>query len=230
MKLFLTNVEPFYSKNYFDAVLSRMPAWRQEKVMSLLQEKDRNLSLGASLSLEYGLCAQNIALSESKVLCNSYGKPYLLHYPNVHFSISHSGIIAGTAFSDTSVGFDIEKIEYDMDTISLEDIVLHPSEKAFLQRKNELSPEKRVQFFYSIWTLKECYLKALGCGLSIEPNSIALPTSALENLGEHDTWTLFSYNKWALGSFLLQYEKTQYALAFCKDTKRQTLPCMTWIG
>ncbi len=230
MKLFLMDVSRFQDKSFFDAAFSRVPLWRQEKVLALYHEKDRCLSLGASLAFDYGLNAYAIPSSCRKIALNKYGKPHLSEFPQIQFNLSHSGRLAGALFSDVAVGFDVEEIEYATENEVLENRIFHPQEKLFLQEKPMRLLRARCQFFYALWTLKESYLKALGCGLSLEPNTLFFPLDILRKLGKsHEHWFVFSYEDWTLGSLLLQHENATYALAFCNKAKSKFTPHIIWI-
>ena len=90
------------------------------------------------------------------------GRPSIINIwnKNLDFNISHSDEFVILAMSNRlRVGIDIEKIrDIDIDLISYN--CFSNKEKKYLKEKND----KLVNFF-KIWTLKESYLKALGCGL-----------------------------------------------------------------
>ncbi len=230
MKLFLMDVSRFQKKMLFDAAFPRIPLWRQEKVLALYHEKDRCLSLGASLAFEYGLDSYAIPPFCREIALNKYGKPYLSKFTQIQFNLSHSARLAGCLFSDVETGFDVEEIAYATENEVLENRVLHPHERVFLQEKPMQSSMARCYFFYAMWTLKESYLKALGCGLSLEPNTIFFPLDILQKLGKnHENWFVFCYEDWTLGSLLLQHENSTYALAFCNKGKNTFTPHIVWI-
>ena len=103
----------------------------------------------------------NINGNELVISKNQYGKPYLVNYPNVYFSISHTKGAIACAVSDNPVGVDIERIRK-MD--------LRVSRYFFSQHEKDYifaSSEKANQRFTEVWTKKEAYLKFLGCGIKI---------------------------------------------------------------
>jgi len=92
---------------------------------------------------------------------NSYGKPYISQkkYQDVFFNISHTNSHFAMIISDKECGIDIEEegsITIDQNIL---DLVLTPKEQILYKRK-------KVSF-YTLWTLKEAYLKAIGKGLFV---------------------------------------------------------------
>jgi 4'-phosphopantetheinyl transferase len=82
----------------------------------------------------------------------------------LRFNLSHSGgvvVLAVTKAAD--VGIDLERVRADA---SLEDLgtALASEERAWLEGLRE---EERVRAFFTVWTCKEAYVKALGRGLSV---------------------------------------------------------------
>ena len=98
-----------------------------------------------------------------------YGKPCITapaSLKQLHFNASASGPTATVAISAAfPLGFDIEQINYekarDLDLIVKNQFTIQ--EQEWYRRHN---PAERVQAFYTLWTCKEAYLKALGLGLS----------------------------------------------------------------
>lgn len=98
---------------------------------------------------------------------NLYGKPFVVGSP-YHYSISHSGDWVVCAISDNEVGIDIEEIK-PID-FSLTSGFFTYSERLAL---NTQPNDKKLEYFYALWTLKESYIKYLGTGLSTPPDSFS---------------------------------------------------------
>lgn len=94
------------------------------------------------------------------IAANENGKPYLTAAPDVHFSLSHSAAWAVCAVSDHPVGVDIQQCRSFKPNIA--DRFFHPDEVQYL---SSLSPAERENAFYTLWALKESYVKADGRGL-----------------------------------------------------------------
>lgn len=88
-------------------------------------------------------------------------KPYFKDYPDIRFSISHSGGLVVLAMAETEVGIDVEEIK----------------ERNYTPIVNRQfsEGEKReacdLTGFLRVWTRKEAYLKLTGEGLGGLPNA-----------------------------------------------------------
>ena len=82
---------------------------------------------------------------------------------NAPVSRTHSHGQAGVAVGPTGsrVGIDLER-EIDRDFLSLSELAFSPAEHQWLL---DLPPGERRRSFYSLWTLKEAFAKALGLDL-----------------------------------------------------------------
>lgn len=91
------------------------------------------------------------------------GKPYIEGEP-LQFSVSHSQNlwVCAVGYTD-SLGVDIECIKRVRDLSGIATRYFHPDESAAFQLLGEA---KQPSYFYSRWTLKEAFLKALGCGIA----------------------------------------------------------------
>ncbi len=88
------------------------------------------------------------------------GKPYLKQYPQIHFSISHSGMWWTCVIADVEVGLDLQEIpERERNTKKLAQRFYHEREVAWLEKKNKRE-------FYRLWAYKESYVKYTGVGLT----------------------------------------------------------------
>lgn len=85
-------------------------------------------------------------------------------------SLSHrAGAVAALVWSDDrlGVGIDLERIEPRSEAM-IEDF-FDPLEQ---QRLGECGPEERPALAACLWSLKEAGLKALGCGLTVDPRCL----------------------------------------------------------
>src|SRR5207237_1874899 len=95
-----------------------------------------------------------------------FGKPALpprLDGTRLEFNLSHSGDMAVLAISrGPAVGVDVEQVIRVSELDSIASRFFSASEKAAL---NAVPAHARDSAFYSCWTRKEAFLKALGDGL-----------------------------------------------------------------
>ena len=130
----------------------------------------------AALRIVLGGCTG----SRPEAVCLEYGehgKPRLTAPPTrlqLHFNLSHSGPVALIAVAaGRRVGVDVEQIRHD---IRAQRIArrFFPEEEA--RELDALPPRQRVARFFSLWTRKEAFIKALGRGLFQPLDGFRVPT------------------------------------------------------
>lgn len=98
---------------------------------------------------------------------SAYGKPVLHRdhgHPGVHFNLTHShGVIACAVSLTREVGIDVEDCLRTLEFLELAERFFSPPESAYLR---QLPGHALGSAFFSIWTLKEALVKAIGQGLS----------------------------------------------------------------
>ena len=85
------------------------------------------------------------------------GRPYIDGMDDIFISLSHSYGVVMCAFSDAPVGIDIELIQKRRK--SVERRVFTDDESSLID-----SAKDEDKAFFTLWTLKESYLKAIGTG------------------------------------------------------------------
>lgn len=110
--------------------------------------------------------------SEIQLELDALGKPHLskkLHSPKVEFNISHSDEIILFAFARLRrVGVDLEHVRPFPELTSLVRRYFTENERSMIKR---IPKSERTAAFFSGWTRKEAFLKAIGKGLQIPLNS-----------------------------------------------------------
>lgn len=135
------------------------------------------------------------------LLCGSTGKPYIKDLP-IHFNISHAGDFVVCAISQTEIGIDIEQVR--AVDLKIAKRFFHQSEYEHLlaqQKSNQLD------YFYSLWTLKESYIKWLGTGLTTPLDSFYFNIT--------DASILFVGENQQIMPFFKQFVIEDYKLAVC---------------
>lgn len=124
------------------------------------QENRPPVSAAAWLLLR-GIIREKLGLSEKQIIFagKKYGKPILINDPDFHFNISHSGRWAVIVTDSAPVGIDIEMVR------PVDYLMAHgffsADEYRDLMSRDEAG---RLDYFFSLWTLKESYVKMLGEG------------------------------------------------------------------
>jgi len=170
MKIYALNINKEISPSLFNKLLSFVSTERREKINKFIRKEDADRSLAADLLIRQALI-ENLEIQNKDIsfYYNIHGKPYFAHNPPIYFNLSHSGNWVVCAISEHEVGIDVEKIE----EVGLDIAKSFFSKKEYndLMRK-EVS--KRKEYFYSLWTLKESYIKACGKGLSLDLRSFSI--------------------------------------------------------
>jgi len=122
------------------------------------------------LSLYAGIAPQELCFGYG-----SGGKPELcagLEESGIRFNLSHSSQLALLAVAQgLTVGVDIEWVNAEFATEEIAEQFFAATE---IQTLRALPSTQRAQAFFSCWTRKEAYVKALGKGLSIPLDSFAV--------------------------------------------------------
>lgn len=100
---------------------------------------------------------------------NQHGKPALHTHGQepLHFNVSHSHGLALYAVTSCPIGVDIERIRTDFSYQEIAEKFFSPQENAMLR---SLPLNLQPKAFFTCWTRKEAYIKAVGKGLSIPLN------------------------------------------------------------
>ena len=132
---------------------------RRKKVIRYRMPDDRKRSLAAGLIIRKIL--NENGLSEDSLKYSENGKPLA---DNLFFNISHAGDYVVGVSSDREVGCDIEKI---VDApLEVADRFFHLKEAEYIK-----SAEDRNRAFFTLWTLKESYMKMTGRGMNLPLDS-----------------------------------------------------------
>ena len=138
------------------------------RMLPLVNEQRRNEALrykhlfGQFACLKSWLMLKDLliplGIKDLKMDYNEHGKPFLSHYPNVFFNLSHckNGIAVAVDFSP--VGIDIESFR--KSNLSLINKTMNPTEAEWIRASSE-----PVEAFTQYWTKKEAVVKLRGTGL-----------------------------------------------------------------
>ena len=109
---------------------------------------------------------------------NAYGKPFVANPKlccDLRFNLSHTKHLVAVAVTNgCEVGVDVEYLRQHVDFVQLAPVVFAPAE---LNAFRAVPEQQRAGLFWTLWTLKEAYIKALGTGLSCSLDSFAFDVS-----------------------------------------------------
>ncbi|MBD3557347.1 4'-phosphopantetheinyl transferase superfamily protein [Planktothrix sp. FACHB-1355] len=147
---------------------------------------------------------------------NAFGKPSLVgDFGNpIFFNVSHSAEFTLIAVgSCPEIGIDIEYVR-ELDYLSLAESVFSHREQSVLK---ELSADRQKHAFYTFWTRKEAFIKAIGYGLSfpLKEFDVALFLGKERHITIHSTQKAFDTG-WEI--FDIQTE-AQYCAALVVPSK-----------
>jgi 4'-phosphopantetheinyl transferase len=147
----------------------------------------------------YGGCRD----SDVRVGIGRFGKPELLQPKlegQLDFSVSHCDghhLIAVSLIGN--VGVDLERVRPVGDVDRMASMYFNPSEA---QRISAVRGECKLKAFFTCWTLKEAYTKALGTGLLTPLETFAFPESSWGLMGATSIlihgreWTSLTFQPW----------------------------------
>lgn len=165
-------------------LLHLLPPATRARVQALQKHEDISRSLTA-YSLLFRFLYDFFGLNYNEVVLadGPYGKPELTTPKEIFFNCTHAGRWALCAVSRYPVGVDIEELHQSFDTSLYS--YLHPKEIQYLE---QLPFELRKKEFLTLWTMKESYLKALGCGLFRDTSSFAVVYAAQASASVEDPY------------------------------------------
>ena len=214
-RVYIADISALKETPVFERFLGQVPEYRQKKAMSFKFPKGKMQSLGVGLLLQMacrdagfeGADNHDVGFegADNHIAYGENGKPYLLDFPEVHFNLSHSGERVMCVISPFEVGCDVEIIKGDRGKLA--ERFFKPEESAWIKHFGTL--EAQSEAFYRLWTLKECYMKVTGRGLSLMPDMFALHMDELENV------TLFHDGKRPEYSFREINLHDGYRYAYC---------------
>ncbi len=110
-----------------------------------------------------------------QIAVSAYGKPFFRHIPQVHISLSHSGKYLACAFSEREIGLDIQEcVDLHRDVLKISKRFFTPEEYSRLASFSVEEKNSQTELFFRLWSIKEAYLKYIGCGLQGKLNSFIL--------------------------------------------------------
>lgn len=165
----------------FNYLLQQVPSATQNKIARFRKWEDRQRSLLGNILLLKGLELLNkTAYSLNTLKFTEYNRPYFNNL--IDFNVSHSGDYTMCAISETvRIGIDVEEIK---------DIPISDFNEQFSKKELDmmLGAPDNLKAFYTLWTQKEAFLKAIGTGLNVPLNTVLVYDNKIT--WKKETWYL----------------------------------------
>ena len=196
----------------YQYMMNLLPQEKQERIARFRFQADAYRSLLGEVMVRSWVCTHfDLSNRALRFRTNEYHKPRLENLPDLHFNLSHSGQWIVAAFSPYEIGLDVER----MREIKPDDFVSFFTES---ERQAILSctQETLIPYFFSLWTLKESYIKATGKGMHQ-----GLDTFSIEI--KREGYQLNCQSGRTNASFYMPYLDEQHQLAVCVLAEEQKL-------
>ena len=179
MKVYGAKITENISHLHFNRLCSFLSPERQVRIGKYVRREDSCRSLLAELMIRQ-IIRDKLSLPDEEIAfgVNDFEKPYLIRGKDFHFNISHSGCWVVCAVDRFPVGVDIEMIRPVEDEIARR--FFSAAEYRDLMEKGVAAG--RMHHFFTLWTLKESYLKAVGEGLSRPLESFTIRVGQCKNI------------------------------------------------
>jgi 4'-phosphopantetheinyl transferase len=143
---------------------------KAEKIKRFLKWEDSYRALYAELLIRYIIISKLKIKNETiSFSTNEYKKPFLDNVKDFHFNLSHSGNWIVCATDNQPIGIDVERIRTVDFKMAKRFFSQQESDELF--QKDET---KKNDFFFTLWTFKESYIKAIGKGLYLPLSSFTV--------------------------------------------------------
>ena len=214
IKTFIMDVRQLESESAFDKALQAVSPYRRQKIALLKHKKDKNRSLGAALSLNAALRDYELEERSMEYDLEKQGKPVFRYYPEIHFSLSHSGDFAICSIGDVESGSDIEWVR--SGKTHLAERFFAEEELAWI-RKADSAGEQEDRMF-RIWTMKESFLKVTGLGMSLPLKDFAVVMEDADTifLRHHVNEKIYFMKEYTMPEY--NTEDIRYKVSVCSES------------
>ncbi len=172
------------------------------------KDKHQHLVTRALIRTTLSRYEPSIAPQDWRFELNAHGKPLIANSLSrpLHFNLSHTQNLAALAVTRCApIGIDVEKIKAVEQVRGLAERCFADGEIAFVFSGDKAAVMER---FFKLWTLKEAYIKAHGCGMSLSLHSVefdplAHPLTVSFDATHDDRPEEWCFRHWELGEHLL---------------------------
>lgn len=145
--------------------------------------------------------------AEIRLVAGAQGKPAAADHAELHFNLAHSEAIALLAVAPRAIGVDVELLRPLADADLLAERLYTARERDWIDAA--IGDDERALRFLQCWTRKEACLKAIGCGLAIEPSSF----DVVAGFGRAPVVVLWNGRRYALSLHELRDDSDRWVAA-----------------
>lgn len=161
MELVATLIPDLPHKELISMLNQQIEENEVNRIMGITNKDHAFRSAAGSLLLAQMVCRiSGYPVSSISIHRYPNGKPFLPDFPNLHFNITHTDHLAVLAIDTRLVGVDIEKVS--TARMAVANRFFSESEKEML---NQCPIDQRNSLFFELWTIRESFVKAIGCGI-----------------------------------------------------------------
>lgn len=214
IQTYIMDVRQLENGNAFREALNIISPYRRQKIAILKHEKDKNRSLGAALLLDTALKTYGLEERSMEYNLEKQGKPVFRYYPEIHFSLSHSGNYAICSVGREEIGSDIEWVRSGKERLAQRFFAVE--ELAWIQRA--VSDKEREERIFRIWTMKESFLKVTGVGMSLplKDFTIMITDDGKISLKQHVDEKIYFIKEYAMPEHNI--EDVDYKISICSES------------
>lgn len=181
--VFLLNLYNFDDTAYRQC-LEKVSVQRRERAERYCRQGDRVRCVMSELLVRYVYHSIQKNKKLPEFVYPPYGKPYLAGDPAFRFSVSHTGMYVAVGYAEEELGIDVEQIDRSLDRKAIAASVFTKREQAYIF--GAVGEQTCMLRFAQLWTVKESYLKYLGCGFRKSPLSFSVDPNN-KTISENET-------------------------------------------
>lgn len=152
-----SHIELFTEERTLEAC-SLLPLWRREQALRFRHLSGKRECALAYMELLRGL-REEYGIEEMPAFAyNEHGKPFLPHYPHIHFSLSHCSVAVGCLIDKEPCGLDIEHIRPVKESLVRYCMCQEEADHILSSPNPDIA-------FTRLWTRKEAVFKLQGTGI-----------------------------------------------------------------
>lgn len=172
MNIYAYRFTGILGKEVFESFTRLLDPFKEKQVLHIHAAENAHRTLIGHIMVRAALIKNhNIDLKNQRLLYNynDYGKPTLKETENIYFNISHCSDWIVSVTGSAPVGIDIEETRSIGHEVNIARRFFSEEESNMIWNGSDSS-----RLFYTYWTLKESYIKAIGQGLACPLHSFSI--------------------------------------------------------